>query len=119
MTDWYFAGMFDEMFWGQVGEKRLIIGTGAAEVLRQIVAEAAEADLTWLVNANQLDALCRAELAFDIKRRGEGLRWVLNPFRDQADASGYAVTIREAIDALVGTANTRGAERSRRSYRLS
>ncbi len=38
-----------------------------------------------------LDALCRAEVAFEIKRRGERVHWV---------ASGYAGRIGEAIDAL-------------------
>jgi hypothetical protein len=95
MTDWYFAGMFDEMFWAQVGKQR-IIGRGAAEVLRQLIAEAGDGDLTWLLRASMLDALCRAELAFEIKRRDERVQWVLNPFRDRPDASGYADTIGEA-----------------------
>jgi hypothetical protein len=78
MTDWYFAGMFDETFWAQVGKQRFT-GSGAAEVLRQLVAEAGDGDLTWLSTAGLLDALCRTEVAFELKRRGERVQWVLNP----------------------------------------
>jgi hypothetical protein len=118
MKDWYIAGMFDETFWAQVGKQRFS-GKQAAGALRQLVAEAGEADLTWLPSASALDTLCRVGLAFEIKRKGERVQWVLNPFRDQPKASGYAVTIREAIDALVGGANTLGAELSRPGNRLS
>ena len=106
MTDWYFAGMFDETFWAAVGKQKLM-GRTAAVVLRQLIAEAGDGDLTWLSTAGLLDALCRAELAFEIKRRGERVQWVLNPFRDRPDASGYAGTIGEAVDALVGAARKR------------
>jgi len=41
MKDWYFAGMFDETFWAQIGKQRFS-GKTAAEMLRQIVAEAGE-----------------------------------------------------------------------------
>jgi len=82
MTDWYFAGMFDETFWAQV-EKQRFTGRGAAEVLRQLIAEAGDGDLTWLSRASMLDALCRA--AFEIKRRSERVQWLLNPFRDRPE----------------------------------
>ena len=101
MTDWYFAGMFDETFWGHVGKDRFS-AKQADEVLRQLIAEAGESDFTWLPHAKRLDALCRLEVAFEIKRRGERIRWVLNPFREQPEASGFAKTIGEAIDALTG-----------------
>ena len=39
MKDWYVAGMFDETFWAQIGKQRFS-GKTAAEMLRQIVAEA-------------------------------------------------------------------------------
>ena len=99
MTDWYFAGMFDEAFWAHIGKRR-IVGTHAAEVLRTLIAEIGEADLTWLPHAQRLDALCRSEMSFEIKRNGERLQWVLNPFRDQPGASGFAETIGDAIGAL-------------------
>ena len=79
-------------------------------MLRQLIAEAGDGDLTWLSSAGMLDALCRAEVAFEIKRRGERVQWVLNPFRDRPDASGYAETIDKAIDALVATARIRYGE---------
>jgi hypothetical protein len=110
MTDWYFAGMFDETFWTQVGEQRFS-GKGATGVLRQLIAEAGDADFTWLPSASALDALCRAEVAFELKRKGERIQWVLNPFRDQPEASGHAATIREAIDALVTRLPARPGER--------
>ena len=100
MKDWYFAGMFDQTYWGQVGRRR-ISGEASADVLRQIMAEAGDTDLTWLATAKQLDALCRFEYSFEIKRKGERIVWVLNPFRDQPQASGFAETVAEAIDALV------------------
>ena len=106
MTDWYFAGMFDEAFWAHIGKHRFI-GAHAAEVLRPLIAEAGEADLTWLPHAQRLDALCRAEMSFEIKRKGERLQWVFNPFRDQPAASGFADTIGEAIDALTGATRIR------------
>jgi hypothetical protein len=99
MTDWYFAGLFDETFWAQIGKQR-IHGRGAAEVLRQVIAEAGEADLTWLSNVGLLDAMCRAGHAFEIRRKGDRLQWVLNPFREQAAARGSAETIGAAIDEL-------------------
>ena len=70
MTDWYIAGMGDEMFRAQVG-KRKLQGRTAGEVLRQLVTEAREPDLSWIWKADRLDALCRLELAFGIKRRGK------------------------------------------------
>lgn len=112
MTDWYFAGMFDEAFWAHIGEQRFT-GTHAAEVLRQLIAEAGEGDLTWMPRSQQLDALCRAEMSFEIKRKGERLQWVLNPFRVQPGASGYVDTIGEAIDALTGATQIRLGERIR------
>jgi hypothetical protein len=110
MTNWYFAGMFDETFWAQVGKQR-VSGKESAEVLRQVVAKARETDLTWLASAKQLDALCRLELAFEIKRRGERVHWSLNPFRIRPEAIGSANTIGEAIDALVRTVRIGYAER--------
>jgi hypothetical protein len=91
-------------------EKQRFTGIGAAEVLRQMIAEAGDGDLTWLSSASMLDALCRAEVAFEIKRRGERVQWVLNPFRDRSDASGYAETIGKAIDTLITTARIRYGE---------
>ena len=69
---------------------------------------------SWISNVRLLDALCRLELAFGIKRRGERILWVLNPFRDPPEASGYASTIGEAIDALAHAAQVRhhSAERA-------
>ena len=99
MTDWYFAGVFDETFWAQTGKQRTV-GTHAAEVLRTLIAGAGEADLTWLPHAQRLDALCRSEMSFEIKRNGERLQWVLNTFREQAEATGFAETMGDAIDAL-------------------
>jgi hypothetical protein len=87
MSDWYFAGMFDETFWAQV-EKQRFTGRGAAEVRRQLIAEARDGDLTWLSRASMLDTLCRAEPGFEIKRRGERVQWVLNPFRDRPGRHG-------------------------------
>ena len=103
MTDWYIAGICDETFWAVVGKQKLK-GRTAGEVLRQLVAEAREPDLSWISKARLLDALCRLELSFGIKRRSEQIQWVLNPFRDPPEASGYASTIAEAIDALVHAA---------------
>ncbi len=99
MTDWYFAGMFDEKFWALVGNQE-IKGRTAAEVLRPLVAKASEPDLSWISKVRLLDALCNFELAFAIERRGEQVQWVLNPFREPPEASGFAKTIGEAIDAL-------------------
>jgi hypothetical protein len=106
MTDWYFAGMFDETFWAQVGKQRFS-GKESAEVLRQVIAEAGEADLTWLPSAKRLDALCRMETAFEIKRRGVRIEWVLNPFRTPSEERGIAETIGDAIDALIRAARMR------------
>ena len=103
VTDWYIAGLCDETFWAMVGKQKLK-GRTAGEVLRQLVAEAREPDLSWISKVRLLDALCRLELAFGIKRRGERIQWVLNPFRGPPEASGYASTIGEAIDALVHAA---------------
>ena len=113
MTDWYIAGICDEMFWAMVGKQKFQ-GRRAGEVLRQLVAEAREPDLSWISKVDLLDALCRLELAFGIKRRGERIHWVFNPFRDPPEASGYASTIGEAIDALAHAAQVRhhSAERA-------
>ena len=113
MTDWYIAGICEEMFYALVGKQKLQ-GRTAGEVLRQLVTEAREPDLSWISKADLLDALCRLELAFGIKRRGKRIQWVLNPFRDPPEASGYARTIGEAIDALVHVAQVRhhSAERA-------
>ncbi len=59
--------------------------------------------------AHLLDALCHLELAFAIKRRGERVQWMLNPFRDPPEASGDAETIGDAIDALTRAARMRYA----------
>jgi len=109
MTDWYFAGMFDATFWGVVGKQKLRGGT-AGEVLRQIVAKAREPDLSWIAKAYLLDALCQVELSFAIKRRGEQVEWVLNPFRIPSESNGIAMTIGEAIAALVRAARVRYGE---------
>ena len=106
MADWYFAGMFDEAYWAVVGKQKLS-GRTAGEVLRQLVAEAAEPDLSWMAKVGLLDALCRFELAFAINRRGERLEWVLNPFRDPPEARGNATTLGGAIDALSRAARVR------------
>jgi hypothetical protein len=106
MNDWYFAGMFDETFWAEVGEQR-ITGKGADEVLRQLVAEAGEPDRSWLPHVGRLDALCRSEIAFEIKRRGERIDWVLSPFRDRPDATGSASSIGNAVGALTAAARQR------------
>jgi hypothetical protein len=106
MTDWYFAGMFDEAFWAVVGKQKLK-GLTAAEVLRPLVAAAGEQDLSWMWNAHLLDALCRLELSFTIKRRGEQIQWVLGPFRNPTEGNGIAATIGEAIDALIKSARIR------------
>ncbi len=113
MTDWYIAGIRSKTFCALVAKQKLE-GRTAGEVLRQLVAEAREPDLSWIAKADLLDALCRLELAFGIKRRGERILWVLNPFRDPPEASGYASTIGEAIDALVQVAQVRhhSAERA-------
>jgi hypothetical protein len=103
MMDWYFADMFDATFWSQVGKLR-ITGKSAAEVLRQIVAEAGETDLTWLPYVGRLDALCRSEIAFEIRRRGDRIVWVMNPFCDQPEASGTTNSIGDAVDALTAAA---------------
>jgi hypothetical protein len=99
MTDWYFAGMFDETFCAQVG-KQTSSGKTAAEVVRWLVTKAGETDLTWLPDIHNLDSLCRMELGFAIRRKGERVQWVLNPFRNKPAAAGYVSTIGEAIDAL-------------------
>ena len=65
MTDWYFAGMFDETFWAVLGSQKLRSRT-AAEVLRPLVAEAREPDLSCISKVRLLDALCRLELTFAI-----------------------------------------------------
>lgn len=109
MTDWYFAGMFDETFWAVVGKQKFR-GSTAAEVLRPLVAEAGEPDLSWMSKVHLLGALCRLELAFAIKRRDDRVQWILKPFRDPPDASGDAETIGEAIDALVRAARVRYGE---------
>ena len=66
--------------------------------------ESARNGVVLIDEASMLDVLCRAELAFEIKPRGERVQWVLNPFRDRPEASGYAGTIGEAIDALLEAA---------------
>jgi hypothetical protein len=106
MTDWYFAGMFDETFWAEIDAKK-ISGRNAAEVLRSLIAATGETDIAWLSKAGLLYALCRTEMAFEIKRRGGQIHWVLNPFRDNPEASGNAGTIGEAIDALTQAAQGR------------
>jgi hypothetical protein len=107
MTDWYFGGMFDETFWAVVGKKRFR-GRTAAEVLRLLVAQAGEPDLSWMSKVRLLDALCRLELSFAIKRRGEQVQWTLSPFRDPPEASGIGkTTIGAAIDALIRSARIR------------
>ena len=103
VRDWYFAGLFDESFWAQAGKKERIIGKEAAEVLRQLVAEAGEADLTWLPSVGQLDALCRQGDSFEIKRKGGLLQWALNPFASTPEATGFVDTIGGAIAALVSS----------------
>jgi hypothetical protein len=99
MTDWYFAGIGNETFWALVGERE-IKGRTAAQVLRPLVTEASEPDISWISKVLLLEALSRFELAFVIERRGEQVQWVLNPFLEPAEASGFAKTIGEAIDAL-------------------
>ena len=79
---------------------RKLKGRTAAEVLRPLVVKAGELDLSWILRFVLLDALCHLEFAFAIKRRGERVQWVLNPFRDPPEASGDAETIGDAIDAL-------------------
>jgi hypothetical protein len=106
MIDWYFAGMFDATFWGVVGKQKPK-GRTAGDVLRQIVAEAGEPDLSWLSKSRLLDALCRSELSFAMKRRGMRVQWALTPFRDPPGPSGDADTIGDAIDALIGAAQMR------------
>jgi hypothetical protein len=59
MIDWYFAGMFDEVFWAMIGNQQ-IMGRTAAEVLRPLVAEAGELDLSWMTKVWLLDALCHS-----------------------------------------------------------
>jgi hypothetical protein len=83
------------------------VGRTAAEVLRQMVAEASEPDLSWMSKVRLLDALCQCELAFTIKRTGKKIQWVLNPFRDPLDARGDVETIGEAVDALHSAARER------------
>ena len=95
--------MSDETFWGVVGKQKPK-GRTAADVLRQIVAKAGEPDLSWLSKVRSLDALCRLELSFTIKRRGDQIQWVLNPFRNPTEGNGIAATIGEAIDALTRVA---------------
>lgn len=109
MTEWYFVGMFDEAFWAVVGKQK-IDGRTAAEVLEPLVAEAGESDISWMSEVRLLDALCRLELAFAIRRKGDRVQWVLNPFRDPPDTAGDAATIGEAIDALICVARTRYGE---------
>jgi hypothetical protein len=106
MTDWYFVGMFDESFWAVVGKQK-IDGRTAAEVLGPLVATADESDLSWISEVRLLDALCRLELAFAIRRKGDRVQWVLSPFRDPPDTSGDAETIGEAISALIQSARIR------------
>jgi hypothetical protein len=106
MSDWYFAGLFEETFSATVGN-HMIHGRTAAEVLRVLVAEASEPDLTWIGLAQILDMLCVTEIAFELKRNRDKIQWVLNPFRDSPDASGSAPTIGEAIDALHAAARCR------------
>ena len=103
VLDWYFAGLFEESFWAQAGKKERIIGKEATEVLRQLIAEAGEADLTWLPSVEQLDALCRQGDSFEIKRRGDLIHWALNPFAMTPEAIGSAHTIGGAIAALVSS----------------
>jgi hypothetical protein len=117
MTDWYFAGMFDEEFWAVVGKQKLS-GRTAAEVLRSLVAGAGELDLSWMSKVRSVDTLCRWELAFVIKRRGKQVQWVLNPFRDPPEASGDAETIGEAIDAFIGAARMRYAEKLSEGWKI-
>ena len=118
MIDWYFAGMFDETFWAVVGKQKLK-GRTAAEVLRPLVAKAGELDLSWMSKVGLLDALCRLELSFAMKRRGKRVEWALTPFRDPPGASGDAETIGEAIDALIGAARMRyGAQWARTGVSL-
>jgi hypothetical protein len=107
MTDWYFAGMFDQTFWAVVGKGKKISGRTAAQVLRPLVAKAREPDLSWMSKVYLLDALCHCELAFTIKRSGEQVQWVLNPFRYPLDARGDAETISDAVDALAKAASRR------------
>src|ERR1700747_1063714 len=95
--------MFDETFWAVVGKQRLK-GRTAAEVLRPLVAQAREPDLSWMSKVRLLDALCRLDLSFAIKRRGGRIHWMLSPFRAPPEASGHAKTIGEAIDALIRSA---------------
>src|ERR1700739_3863846 len=114
MIDWYFAGMFDEKFWAVVGKQKLK-GRMAAEVLRPLVAKAGELDLSWMSKVGLLDALCRLELSFAMKRRGKRVQWALTPFRDPPGASGDAETIGDAIVARIGAARMRyGEEWARR-----
>jgi hypothetical protein len=101
--------MFDETFWALVGKQKPK-GRTAAEVLRPLVAEAGEPDLSWMSKARLLDALCRLELSFAMKRRGMRVQWALTPFRDPPGASGDAETIGDAIDALIRVARTRYGE---------
>ena len=100
---WYFAGLFDASFWAQAGKKERITGKEVAEVLRRLVADAGEADLTWLASANHLDTLCREGASFEIKRRGERIQWALNPFANKPDATGFANSIGGAIAALISS----------------
>ncbi|HWE76615.1 MAG TPA: hypothetical protein VG328_25850 [Stellaceae bacterium] len=105
VPDWYFAGLFDESFWAQTGNKP-IAGKGAAEVLRQLVAEVGEADLTWVAGAKDLDTLCLCGASFEIKRVGERVQWALSPFSEAPKATGFAHTIGDAIEALVRSARS-------------
>ncbi len=119
MIDWYFAGMFEESFWAMVGDNE-IKGRTADGVLRPLVAIAVELDFSWISKVRLLDALCRSELAFAIERKGEQIRWVLNPFRDPPEASGGAEMIGDAIDALLATVRIRyGEQWARRGPSLS
>jgi hypothetical protein len=113
-----FVGMFDDAFWAVVGKQR-IDGRTAAEVLGPLVTKAGESDLSWMSEARLLDALCRLELAFVI-RRNDRVQWVLSPFRDPPDTSGDAETIGEAISALIQSARIRyGAIWARTGVSLS
>jgi hypothetical protein len=71
------------------------------------VAAAGEQDLSWVRTAPLLDALCRFELSFTIKRRGEQIQWGLNPSRNPTEGNGMAATIGDAIDALIRSARIR------------
>jgi hypothetical protein len=98
--------MFDETFWSVFGKEK-ITGRTAAEVLRALVAHAGEPDLSWMSKVRLLDALTQLEVSFAIKRRGERIEWILNPFRKPPEGNGQAETIGDAIDALIRVARPR------------